>query len=522
MTTTSWNMKTLPTNTEWYQFVDEDASITLLEKQIGRTSVKSIAKALDEYMRLFKAGFASKGEKLTLHRAFPENEEFQKACADFEHDDVIVVGGPASVEVIDREGHMITTKALDEAFDNYMGNFRTRNAMVLHSDVQVGWALPAYITKSGQIFKSGVDEKGLFFITELRDDTKIAKRVADQVHDGKLRSYSIAGSATATQNIEKGLMKVLQVDAMELAEVTICEKGVNQEASFDIIKAENSATHSCVDGSCLIPIEKEHGKAFLLPPDDAGLRDATPPEMEANINCGSCHYYTGGACSVVAGDIADHQWCKLYKTHEEGKPDQFDRNEGPKKVLEITLMANENGDIDFKKSFDSWMKINKEWGTDEVQIEGYHGLVKASKKQPYSKEYKEKYGHTEKLLKGVNKTDPRYKVDAISGEAFTTLLNVAGREAEHHQLLREYGFPSEQSPEGMRYTPVVEIETDDFGHPINNKPPWQVNEAGEHLGNRLDEDSPEFKHSEKNASRKKNPSISITKSFLEWVTKEDT
>ena len=78
---------------------------------------------------------------------------------------------------------MITTKALDEAFDNYMGNFRTRNAMVLHSDVQVGWALPAYITKSGQIFKSGVDEKGLFFITELRDDTKIAKRVADQVHD---------------------------------------------------------------------------------------------------------------------------------------------------------------------------------------------------------------------------------------------------------------------------------------------------------------------------------------------------
>ena len=110
----------------------------------------------------------------------------------------------------------------------------------------------------------------------------------------------------------------------------------------------------------------------------------------------------------------------------------------------------------------------------------------------------------------------------MSGESFTTLLNVAGREAEHHQLLREYGFPSEQSPEGMRYTPVVEIETDDFGHPINNKPPWLVNEAGEHLGNRLDEDSPEFKHSEKNASRKKNPSISITKSFLEWVTKEDT
>ena len=108
----------LPTtkNAAVYQFVNEDASITLLEKQVGRTSVSQIAKALDEYMRLYKAGFASKGEKLTLHRAFPENEEFQKACADFEHDDVMVVGGPASVEIVDREGHMITTGALEKAF----------------------------------------------------------------------------------------------------------------------------------------------------------------------------------------------------------------------------------------------------------------------------------------------------------------------------------------------------------------------------------------------------------------------
>ena len=133
-----------------------------------------------------------------------------------------------------------------------MSNFRTRNAMVLHSDVQVGWALPAYISKGGQIFKSGVDDKGLFFITELRNDTKIAKKVREQIDEGKLKSYSIAGSATKTQTIQKGLMEVMQVDELELAEVTVCEKGVNQGASFDILKAENSATSSCVDGSSLI------------------------------------------------------------------------------------------------------------------------------------------------------------------------------------------------------------------------------------------------------------------------------
>ena len=50
----------------------------------------------------------------------------------------------------------------------------------------------------------------------------------EQVNEGKLKSYSIAGSATKTQMIQKGMQEVMQVDDMELAEVTVCEKGVNQ------------------------------------------------------------------------------------------------------------------------------------------------------------------------------------------------------------------------------------------------------------------------------------------------------
>ena len=47
----------------------------------------------------------------------------------------------------------------------------------------------------------------------------------------------------------------------------------------------------------------------------------------------------------------------------------------------------------------------------------------------------------------------------------------------------------------MRYTPVVETETNDWGVPIHVKPPWVVNEAGQSLGDRLDEDSPDYKKS---------------------------
>ena len=265
---------TLDANNNMYQFVSEDAEIIPLEKASKRPlGVSDISKALEEYKRLFKAGISSPAELITLVRAFPDDGAFSKAAKKegmFDDDfEPMVVGGPASVELVDREGHLITTKALEKAFTLYMKNFRTRNAMVLHSDVQVGWALPAYITKSGNIYKSGVDPEGLFFITELRDDTRIAKRVMEQIKEGKLKSYSIAGSATKTQNIQKGMESYMQVDDMELAEVTVCEKGVNQGANFDILKGSNGKpTGSCIDGSCLMKSEHTHNPTTVLVKDN--------------------------------------------------------------------------------------------------------------------------------------------------------------------------------------------------------------------------------------------------------------
>ena len=164
MTTITTPIGNIPSPSNWaivnedmYQTITEDTSLTIIEKQSGRTTVEDISEALEEYERLYKAGFASDAEVLTLSRAYPDNTTYAKAIQKFS-DEPTVIGGPASIELIDREGHLITTSALKKAFEKYMANFRTRNTMVLHSDVQVGWALPAYISKGGQIFKSGVDD----------------------------------------------------------------------------------------------------------------------------------------------------------------------------------------------------------------------------------------------------------------------------------------------------------------------------------------------------------------------------
>ena len=87
-----------------------------------------------------------------------------------------------------------------------------------------------------------------------------------------MKSYSIAGSATKVQNLHKGLVPYMQVDDMELAEVTVCEKGVNQGANFELLKAEMPQT----------------GK---VDKDQCGYRDATPPETALGINCGHCKYF---------------------------------------------------------------------------------------------------------------------------------------------------------------------------------------------------------------------------------------
>ena len=512
--------------------VKSEGIICLLDKQVGPTTVQDISGALNEYKKLYKAGIASSAEILTLSRAFPDNEKYSQSAARLENEPV-VVGGPASVEMIDREGHLITTNALSKAFDKYMSNFRTRNAMVLHSDVQVGWALPAYISKGGQIFKSGVGEQGLFFITEVRDDTRIAKRVIEQIHEGKLKSYSIAGSATKVQNMQKGLTPYMQVDDLELAEVTVCEKGVNQGANFDVLKGMHLSSGTCVDGSCLIKNDElDANMAELgtqtgkLGQDQVQYRDATEPEKNAGIMCGTCKYFNAGmsTCDIVNGHIMPEDWCAVFAPIDDSPVLENENN-----VREIMVLS-DDGTIDFAKSFNNWVEkltytvdIGADAGSSgpselDLKFPGWRRDPETYKEEIERMEMHKANDHarpkkqkiTTDIYKafGINKDGTTFTDDPFSpGHSIAALNNQGGREAEHHRLLREQGFPSEIPPEAARYVPVAETETNDWGCPINLKPPWVVNEAGQHLGESHVEDA---LHSQDLEGR-------ITKEFFTWM-----
>ena len=88
-------------------------------------------------------------------------------------------------------------------------------------------------------------------------------------------------------------------------------------------------------------------------------------------------------------------------------------------------------------------------------------------------------------------------------ESFTTLHNYEGRKQEHDQLLREYGFPSEQDESAMRYQRYSEEDSDPKSPDgvTHTRPPWQVAENSEMVAEINDEDAPSFKDSDKAKNR---------------------
>ena len=158
--------------------------------------------------------------------------------------DDLMIGGYASIEIVDKQNDLITLKALNEAVLKYMENPKFRNVMTNHSNVQVGEVVKSYRDKNGKIWKTEVDDVGFFVVIKLRDDIEKAKEINRGIRKGSLRSFSIGGQAI--HKVKKNhpeLGDYNEISKLELHEVTICEKGINPEARFDILKQEKEANN---------------------------------------------------------------------------------------------------------------------------------------------------------------------------------------------------------------------------------------------------------------------------------------
>ena len=84
-----------------------------------------------------------------------------------------------------------------------------------------------------------VASSNAFKVIKLRDDIEKAKEVSRDIRKGTLRSFSIGGQALEKKkksHAEHGDYN--EISKLELHEITICEKGINPEARFDILKMD--------------------------------------------------------------------------------------------------------------------------------------------------------------------------------------------------------------------------------------------------------------------------------------------
>jgi len=151
----------------------------------------------------------------------------------------LVIGGYASIEVVDKQNDLITLEALDDAVHKFMGESSFRNVMSNHSNVQVGEVIENYRDNNGILHKTGVDDVGFYVVIKLREDIEKAKEISRGIRKGTLRSFSIGGQAISKKSRTSDNMGTYnEIDKLELHEVTICEKGINPEAKFDILKQD--------------------------------------------------------------------------------------------------------------------------------------------------------------------------------------------------------------------------------------------------------------------------------------------
>ena len=155
--------------------------------------------------------------------------------------DDLMIGGYASIEIVDKQNDLITLDALQDAVKKFMEEPRFRNVMTNHSNVQVGEVVDSYRDKNGRLWKSEVDDVGFFVVIKLRDDIEKAKEVGRGIRKGSLRSFSIGGQALRkVKKSHERMGEYNEISKLELHEITICEKGINPEARFDILKQDKT------------------------------------------------------------------------------------------------------------------------------------------------------------------------------------------------------------------------------------------------------------------------------------------
>jgi len=169
-----------------------------------------------------------------------------------------IIAGYASVAVADKEDQLIPIETLKKGIETLLKDPHYANLMLIHKNIQIGKIIESY-----KDYTTRVDDKGLFCVCEIRQDTKIANEIWQDILDGVYTGFSIGCEVIGepTQQCD-GDKCVTVLDNINIMEVSVCSSPINTDSGFIVIsKSEFDKEYVC--NECKDSINKMADKKEL-------------------------------------------------------------------------------------------------------------------------------------------------------------------------------------------------------------------------------------------------------------------
>lgn len=233
-----------------------------------------------------------------------------------------IIAGPASVNIVDLEGDLITAEALAKALPEFLEN---NLISYQHMDIRVGSILKEYVDPSGRVFRTEVrpvteediatysilskggakvGDVAFFLCAEIKhpaDPEHYANKIWADVLKGEVRCFSVAGqslgetkAALKCEGLQCKMVNI--VGSMAGSGITLCKSPVNPASGFEII----SKALKCDSCGELTAKEFDHWEKQPKGVPKIRCRRCGPPAMKAK----ACPVH-GAPCPVHGMEKSD-------------------------------------------------------------------------------------------------------------------------------------------------------------------------------------------------------------------------
>jgi len=157
------------------------------------------------------------------------------------------IAGYANIAgIVDEQGEVVTLDALKRAWQKWKATPEYCFINLIHTNISLAKVVfESVIDSKGNEHRSGVDDKGLYLVGQVRDDVTISDDIWKKIERGEYRGFSIGGRNLNPQPAVCDVDGcVREITDLELYEVSIVNDPANTVSLFNILKQDDLAVLS--------------------------------------------------------------------------------------------------------------------------------------------------------------------------------------------------------------------------------------------------------------------------------------